>query len=151
MPDDLIPQIPYIKDIVAAYNFLILEKTGVEADDLIASAARVLAATGRPVVVVSGDKDLLQLVSDRITFWEPMKDSVLTVDAVRQKYKVTPPQLLDLFALMGDKSDNIPGVAGIGPKTAEKLINEFGSLDGIYANLDGLKKTRLRASSFRLK
>lgn len=143
MPDDLVPQIPYIKDIVAAYNFLILEKPGVEADDLIASAARVLAAAGWPVVVVSGDKDLLQLVSNRITFWEPMKDSVLNVDAVRQKYKVAPPQLLDLFALMGDTSDNIPGVAGIGPKTAEKLINEFGSLDGVYANLDGLKKTKL--------
>jgi DNA polymerase-1 len=144
MPDDLIPQIPYIKDIVAAYNFLTLEKAGVEADDLIASAARVLAAAGWPVVVVSGDKDLLQLVSDRITFWEPMKDSVLDVDAVQQKYNVTPEQLLDLFALVGDKSDNIPGVAGIGPKTAEKLINEFGSLDGVYANLDGLKKNKLQ-------
>ena len=144
MPDDLIPQIPYIKQIVTAYNLLIMEEQGVEADDLIASAARVLAEAGQPVVVVSGDKDLLQLVSDNITFWEPMKDSVFDGDAVFGKYKVPADHLLDLFALMGDKSDNVPGVAGVGPKTAEKLINEFGSLDGLYANLDSMKQSKLK-------
>jgi DNA polymerase-1 len=144
MPDDLIPQIPYIKQIVTAYNLLILEEQGVEADDLIASAARTLAEAGQPVVVVSGDKDLLQLVSDKITFWEPMKDTVFNGDAVVDKYKVPADRLLDLFALMGDKSDNIPGVAGVGPKTAEKLINEFVSLDGLYANLDTMKQSKLK-------
>jgi DNA polymerase-1 len=144
MPDDLVPQIPYIRRIVRAYSLPVLEKTGVEADDLIASAATLLAKQGRPVIIVSGDKDLLQLVSETITFWEPMKDVILTTERVHEKYKVPPEKLLDLFALMGDKSDNIPGVAGIGPKTAEKLINEFGSLEGIYEHSAELKQLKLK-------
>jgi DNA polymerase-1 len=144
MPDDLVPQIPYIRRIVRAYSLPVLEKTGVEADDLIASAATLLAKQGRPVIIVSGDKDLLQLVSETISFWEPMKDVILTTEQVHEKYKVPPAKLLDLFALMGDKSDNIPGVVGIGLKTAEKLINEFGSLEGIYEHTDDLKQLKLK-------
>ena len=143
MPVDLIPQIPYIKAVTAAYNILVLEEAGVEADDLIASAARLLAEAGQPVVVVTGDKDLLQLVSDRITVWEPMKDVLYDAAAVQKKYSIPPAGLLDLFALIGDASDNVPGVPGIGPKTAETLLNEFGSLDGLYANLAGLTRKKL--------
>jgi len=144
MPDDLAVQIPYIKEIVKAHNILTMEEQGVEADDLIASAARKLAAAGHKVVVVSGDKDLLQLVNDDIIFWDPMKDVVMDSEGVLKKYNVPPDKLLDLFALMGDKSDNIPGVPGIGPKTAEKLINEFGSLENLYNNLEGLKKSKMK-------
>jgi DNA polymerase-1 len=144
MPDDLVPQIPYIKKITAAYNLCTLEKAGSEADDLIASAARRLAGQGQPVVIVSGDKDLLQLVEENITFWEPMNDIALDSEAVHKKYNVKPDRLLDLFALMGDKSDNVPGVAGVGPKTAEKLINEYGSLEGLYENLADLKESKLK-------
>ena len=115
-----------------------------EADDLIASAARKLAALGYKVIVVSGDKDLLQLVGDDILCWEPMKDVVMDSEGVKKKYNVGPDRLLDLFALMGDKSDNVPGVPGIGPKSAEKLINEFGSLDELYKNIDSLKKSKMK-------
>ena len=144
MPDDLAVQIPYIKKIVKAHNILTMEQKGVEADDLIASAARQLAAAGHKVIVVSGDKDLLQLVGDDISVWEPMKDVVMDRDGVRKKYNVGPERLLDFFALMGDKSDNVPGVPGIGPKSAEKLINEFGSLENLYENLEGLKKSKMK-------
>ena len=144
MPDDLAVQIPYIKRIVEAHNILTMEEQGVEADDLIASAARQLVAAGHKVVVVSGDKDLLQLVGDNIIVWEPMKDVVLDSEGVKKKYNVYPDMLLDFFALMGDKSDNIPGVPGIGPKSAEKLINEFGSLENLYENLDSLKKSKMK-------
>ncbi len=143
MPDDLIPQIPYIKELVKAYKILALEQQGVEADDLIASAAVALARTGHPVVVVSGDKDLFQLVSGRVSLWEPMKDLHYDPAAVHEKYQVTPDQLLDFFALIGDTGDNVPGVPGVGPKTAEKLINRFGSLEGLYDNLDQLGKKKL--------
>ncbi len=144
MPDDLAVQIPYIKKIVEAHNILTFEQQGVEADDLIASAARKLAALGYKVIVVSGDKDLLQLVGDDILCWEPMKDVVMDSEGVKKKYNVGPDRLLDLFALMGDKSDNVPGVPGIGPKSAEKLINEFGSLDELYKNIDSLKKSKMK-------
>jgi DNA polymerase-1 len=144
MPDDLAIQIPYIKKIVEAYNILTMEEQGVEADDLIASAARKLAAAGHKVIVVSGDKDLLQLVNDDISIWEPMKDVVMDSEGVKKKYNVPPDRLLDLFALMGDKSDNIPGVRGIGPKSAEKLINEFGSLENLYENIGSLKKSKMK-------
>jgi DNA polymerase-1 len=144
MPDDLAVQIPYIKKIVEAHNVHTMEEQGVEADDLIASAARKLAGLGHKVIVVTGDKDLLQLVNEDIIVWEPMKDFVMDAEGVKKKYNVPPSRLLDLFALMGDKSDNIPGVPGVGPKSAEKLINEFGSLENLYEKLDSLKKSRMK-------
>ena len=144
MPDDLSCQIPYIKEIVSAHNIACLERQGVEADDLIASAAKKLAAQGHPVIVVSGDKDLLQLVSEAITVWDPMRDVFMGPDAVQKKYNISPGQLLDFFALMGDSSDNVPGVAGIGPKTAEKLINQYGSLEGLYQDIETLSQAKLK-------
>ena len=144
MPDDLACQIPYIKEIVAAHNFACLERQGYEADDLLASAAKKLAAQGHPVILVSGDKDLLQLVSETITVWDPMRDVFMNPAAVRKKYNIPPQQLLDFFALMGDSSDNVPGVAGIGPKTAEKLINEYGSLEGLYQNIETVSQAKLK-------
>jgi len=144
MPDDLSLQIPFIKKFVAAANILMLEEQGVEADDIIATAVKIFTARGHRVVVVSGDKDLLQLVGEDVVMWDPMKDRVMDREAVHQKYAVYPEQLLDLFALIGDSSDNVPGVPGIGPKTAEKLINSYGSLDGLYAHLDELKQSRAK-------
>jgi DNA polymerase-1 len=144
MPDDLACQIPYIKEIVAAHNFACLERQGYEADDLLASAAKKLAAQGHPVILVSGDKDLLQLVSENITVWDPMRDVFMDPAAVQKKYNLPPGQLLDFFALMGDSSDNVPGVAGIGPKTAEKLINEYASLEGLYQKIETLSQAKLK-------
>lgn len=144
MPDDLRIQIPYIKDLVRAFNICSFEIPGVEADDIIASAARKLSRQGHQVVVVSGDKDLLQLVGEQVRVWEPMKDRVMDSQAVRDKYNVGPEQLLDCFALIGDSSDNIPGVPGIGPKTAETLINQYGNLEGIYTHLLEMKQSKMR-------
>lgn len=144
MPEDLQVQIPYIKELVGALNICSFEIPGVEADDIIASAARQLSRQGHKVIVVSGDKDLLQLVDERVIVWEPMKDRVMDCQAVRDKYNVGPDQLLDCFSLIGDSSDNIPGVPGIGLKTAEALINQYGTLEGIYAHLDGMKKSKMQ-------
>ncbi len=144
MPEDLSVQIPYIKEIVGALNIPNLSVEGVEADDIIATAAGRLKEQGKKVVIVSGDKDLLQLVDEKVTMWEPMNNKVMDRSAIIEKYHVEPEKLLDCFALMGDSSDNVPGVRGIGPKTAEKLINQFGSLDGVYERLDELKKSKMK-------
>jgi DNA polymerase-1 len=144
MPDDLSIQIPFIKKFVAASNILMLEEQGVEADDIIASAVKIFTLSGHKVVVVSGDKDLLQLVSADVVMWDPMKDRVMDRDAIHQRYAVYPEQLLDIFSLIGDSSDNVPGVPGVGPKTAEKLINTYGSLDGLYEHVGELKQSRVK-------
>ncbi len=144
MPEDLQVQIPYIRDVVAAYNIAGLEKQGYEADDLIASAVKRLTDTGREVVIISGDKDLLQLVSDKVTLWDPMNDRLMDPAAVEKKYNIKLSQLTDYFALIGDSSDNIPGVAGVGPKTAEKLLNRFGSLDLLFENLGDIEQKKLQ-------
>ncbi len=144
MPDDLAVQIPYIRRIVQAYNILCLEHDDLEADDLIASVTKQLTARGCRVMIVSGDKDLLQLVSDTVSRWEPMNDRLMDPAAVKKKYGVNPEQLLDYFALTGDSADNIPGVPGVGPKTAQKLIDRYGNLEKLYAEVDGMKPARLR-------
>ena len=143
MPADLAEQIPYIRQYVEAMNIRVLEQSGVEADDLIASATRELRHLGQKVVIVSGDKDLLQLIDSETTMWDPMKGKVMDAAEVVKKYNVRPEQLLDCFALIGDSSDNIPGVAGIGPKTAEKLINQFGSLEDIYQDIGALAQPKM--------
>ncbi|MCP4338268.1 MAG: DNA polymerase I [Desulfobulbaceae bacterium] len=144
MPEDLSVQIPFIKSFVAASNFLMLEDQDVEADDIIASVVKRFTALGHKVVIVSGDKDLLQLVSEDVVMWDPMKDKVMDLEAVEKKYGVRSDQLLDLFALIGDSADNVPGVPGIGPKTAQKLIGDFSTLDGLYAQVDDLKKSKMK-------
>jgi DNA polymerase-1 len=143
MPEDLACQIPYVRDAVAAYNIRFLEEAGFEADDLIASAARHLEREGHEVVVVSGDKDLLQLVDQKTMFWDPMNDRKFDRAGVAEKFGVSVDALLDYFALIGDNSDNIPGVPGVGPKTAAKLIEEFGSLDNLYDRLDEIRAKKL--------
>ena len=144
MPEDLAVQIPYIKELVRAMNIPCFETQGIEADDIIASAAQLLSSQGKKVVVVSGDKDLLQLVNEHVVMWDPMKNKVMDIAAVEEKYHVKPEQLLDCYSLMGDSSDNVPGVPGVGPKTVEKLINQYGSLEGVYEELAGMKKSKLK-------
>jgi len=144
MPEDLVPQISYIHKVVDAYNIFSMEHEDLEADDLIASATRRLVENGCRVMIVSGDKDLLQLVSEQVTLWDPMSDKLMDEAAVEKKYGVRPVQLLDYLALTGDSADNIPGVPGVGPKTAQKLIAAYGSLEGLYAEVDGLKKSKMK-------
>lgn len=143
MPEDLAQQIPYIRKMVAAYRILSLEQGDQEADDLIATVATRMAAQGCRVVVVSGDKDLLQLVAPNVTLWDPMNDRVMDEAAVETKYGLPPSLLLDYFALTGDSSDNIPGVPGVGPKSAQKLIAEHRTLEGLYQAIDGLKASKI--------
>ncbi|HHB76900.1 MAG TPA: DNA polymerase I [Desulfobulbus sp.] len=144
MPDDLVPQIPYIHKIVDAYNILSMEHEDKEADDLIAAAVRCLTGDNCRVVIVSGDKDLLQLVSKNVSLWDPMNDKLMDEEKVEEKYGVRPVQLLDYLALTGDSADNIPGVPGIGPKTAQKLIAAYGTLEGLYVAIDELKASKMK-------
>lgn len=144
MPDDLAAQIPYIKSVVRGFNLPLLEQQGVEADDIIATLALRVRQQGHEVVVVSGDKDLLQLAGDGITIWDPMKNKEFAAEDILTKYGVPVQALLDYFALIGDSSDNVPGVPGVGPKTAAKLIGEYGSLDGLYAHVHEMKKSKMQ-------
>ncbi|WP_028585246.1 DNA polymerase I [Desulfogranum mediterraneum] len=143
MPEDLVPQIPYIRELVAAYNILSLIEEGQEADDLIASAVRALTDQGHRVVIVSGDKDLLQLVSPQVSLWDPMNNRTMDEAAVAEKYGVSPVGLLDYFALTGDSADNIPGVPGVGPKTAQKLLSSYQTLEGLYGAVGELKPSKM--------
>ncbi len=136
MPDDLRAQIEPMLDLVGALGFPILRVAGVEADDVIGTLAQQAAADGNDVVISTGDKDLAQLVNDRITLVNTMTNSTLNPEGVVTKFGVRPDQIVDYLALVGDSADNIPGVPKCGPKTAAKWLGEYGSLDGIVANAD---------------
>lgn len=144
MPDDLSVQIPFIKQFVEFSNIPAFICEGVEADDIIATATQLLSRQGCKVTIVSGDKDLLQLVNDDVSMWDPMKKKTMDPQGIEKKYGVTPGQLLDYYALIGDSSDNVPGVPGVGPKTAQKLINDYSTLDGVFDNVEAMKKSKLK-------
>jgi len=146
MPEDLRVQVPHIKEVVSALRLPVLEKEGYEADDLIATLARKLEKEGMETVIVSGDKDLMQLVSSRVTMYDPMKDKTFQVPEVKERFGVSPDKVVEVMGLMGDTSDNIPGVPGIGPKTAGQLIEEFGSIEELLKNVGRVKNARVRAS-----
>jgi DNA polymerase I len=145
MPEPLACQLPYIKRLIALHGIPLLEVSGVEADDIIGTLTAWAARQGREVVIVSGDKDLLQLVSSRVRLWDTMKDVVLGPQEVEQRYGVPPSQLVEVMGLAGDSSDNIPGVPGIGPKTGERLIREFGSIENLLAHLPEVPSARERS------
>ncbi|MBX2809920.1 MAG: DNA polymerase I [Cellvibrionaceae bacterium] len=138
MPDDLRPQVQPIYDIVTAMGLPLLVVDGVEADDVIGTLAQQAAKNKQPVIISTGDKDMAQLVDPHITLVNTMTKTVLDVVGVEQKYGIPPALIIDFLALMGDKVDNIPGVPGIGEKTALALLQGLGSLDAIYQNLDAV-------------
>lgn len=142
MPEELSVQIPDIKRLIRALNIPIMEKEGYEADDLAGTYARLAEEEGFDVVMVTGDKDFIQLVTERCTLWDPMKDSIKDAGRIREEMGIHPKQFIDVLGLAGDTSDNIPGVAGVGPKTATDLIAKFGSIENLYENLDSLKKKK---------
>lgn len=145
-PPDLPAQMMRCKEIVEAYRIPIFVGDGLEADDFLAIAVLRAKQRGLRVVIVSADKDLLQLVdADRVLMWDG-RDKVYGPTEVVDKFGVPPAQVRDLLALVGDTSDNVPGVPGIGPKTAADLLKEFGSFEGIYASLDKIKRQKLRES-----
>lgn len=146
MPDDLIPQIPFIKDVVRGLSITILEKQGVEADDIIGTLAAKAGELGWKTVLVSGDKDLMQLIDENVTMIDTMKDKTYDVAAVRERFGVNPDKVTEILGLMGDASDNIPGVPGIGPKTAQRLIEEYGSVEEVIRNTENLRNVKLRES-----
>jgi len=139
MPEDLVPQIAPIKEIVRAFNIPALEREGYEADDIIGSIARQCEKKGMKVVVVTGDKDLMQIVTDSVTLLDTMKDKASGIPEVLERFGVEPVQVVDVLGLAGDSSDNIPGVPGIGEKTALKLLKEFGSLDALLERAGEVK------------
>jgi DNA polymerase-1 len=146
MPDELREQIEPIHGIVRAMGLPLLCVEGVEADDVIGTLARQAAARGLPVVISTGDKDMAQLVDEHITLVNTMTGSVLDAAAVEEKFGIPPALVIDLLALMGDKSDNIPGVAGVGEKTARALLQGLGGLDQLYANLDRVAELSFRGA-----
>lgn len=144
MPEDLIPQIPVLKSLLEALNIPYYEKPGYEGDDLLGSLAHMARNEGVHTVIVSHDKDLYQLVDPDISIYHPIKETYLNEDQIQEVFGARPSQVVDVLALWGDASDNIPGVTGIGEKTAKALIAEFGSIENLLANLDRIKNPKLR-------
>lgn len=146
MPEDLAPQIPRIMELLNAYNIPVLSDEGFEADDIIATVVRQVLADETmqdvEVYIVSRDKDLEQLLCDRVKLYDVHKDEIIDVAALEAEKGIRPDQVIDLLALTGDTADNVPGVKGIGIKTAAQLLQEYGSIDGILANLDKIKGKR---------
>jgi DNA polymerase-1 len=148
IPNELVKQIPRAREVIGLLGIPIVEQPGVEADDLIGSLAREAERDGAIAMIVTGDKDFFQLVSERVQVLAPQSRSGELVPigpaAVRERYGVAPEQMVDLLALMGDASDNVPGVPGVGEKTAAQLIQRFHSVDALYQSLDQVERASLR-------
>ncbi|WP_428331866.1 DNA polymerase I [Novosphingobium sp.] len=150
-PEDLVPQFPLIRDATRAFSLACIEEAGLEADDLIASYTRAASARGWDVTIVSSDKDLMQLIGEgpggtRVDMLDTMKNQRIFLPEVYEKFGVEPERVGDVLALMGDAVDNIPGIRGVGPKTATKLIQENGDLESALANAPAMKPGKLRDS-----
>ncbi|MEP3693406.1 MAG: DNA polymerase I [Parasphingorhabdus sp.] len=147
-PDDLVPQFPMIRDATTAFSLPMIEEENVEADDMIASYTKAALAEGWKVTIVSSDKDLMQLIEpsdeSRVDMLDTMKNVRMNRATVEEKFGVGPEKLGDVLGLMGDTSDNIPGVPGIGPKTASKLINEYGDIESVLEAAPGMKKSKMQ-------
>src|SRR5246500_3427772 len=143
-PDDLIPQFSLIRDAVRAFDLPCLEQAGFEADDLIATYAKQACERGANTTIVSSDKDLMQLVNDCVTMYDTMKDRRIGIPEVIEKFGVPPEKVVDVQALAGDSTDNVPGVPGIGIKTAAQLIVEYGDLEGLLKRAGEIKQPKRR-------
>lgn len=144
IPEDLIPQFPIIREAVDALSLNHLEIEGFEADDLIATYTAQALERGMEVVIVSADKDLMQLIRPGVSFYDPMKDKFFTPEDVKEKFGVYPEKVPDVQALSGDSTDNVPGVPGIGPKTAAELVNTYGSLSEVLVHAGEIKQNKRR-------
>ena len=143
-PEDLVPQFPMIRDATRAFSLPCIEEDGYEADDIIASYTRAAVAAGWHVTIVSSDKDLMQLIQPGVDMYDTMKNERRGADYVMGKFGVQPEQLGDVLALMGDSVDNVPGIPGIGPKTAAKLITEYGGLEAALDAAPSMKKSKMQ-------
>jgi DNA polymerase-1 len=151
MPEDMRLQLPYIREVSEGFRLPIIELPGFEADDLIGTLAARAEKAGFSVVMVTGDKDFIQLVTETVSIWDPMKDKITNLEQVRKTYELEPGQIIDVMGLSGDTSDNVPGVPGIGPKTALSLIQTFGSMAKVYERIDEVasKSVRLKLSDHK--
>src|ERR1700751_6013462 len=143
-PDDLIPQFALIRSAVHAFDLPCLEQAGFEADDLIATYVRQARERGAPAAIVSSDKDLMQLVTDKVTMYDTMKDRRIGIPEVVEKFGVPPEKVVEVQALAGDSTDNVPGVPGVGIKTAAQLIVEYGDLDALLFRATEIKQPKRR-------
>ena len=143
-PDELIPQFQLVRNATEAMNVPAIDMDGFEADDLIATYARQAAEAGAEVTIVSSDKDLMQLVTDKVTMLDAMKNRVIGHEQVVEKFGVGPDRVVDVQSLAGDSTDNVPGVQGIGVKTAAQLISKYGDLDSLLANAEEIKQPKRR-------
>ena len=143
-PDDLIPQFGLIREATRAFNLPCIEMEGFEADDLIATFARQAREAGADTTIISSDKDLMQLVGATVSMYDPMKDRQIGVPEVIEKWGVPPEKMIDLQAMTGDSVDNVPGVPGIGPKTAAQLLEQFGDLDTLLERAGEIKQEKRR-------
>src|SRR6185436_17014521 len=141
-PDDLIPQFAFIREAVRAFDLPVLEQGGFEADDLIATYVRQACEGGSTATIVSSDKDLMQLVTDCVVIYDTMKDRKIGIPEVIEKFGVPPDKVIEVQALIGDSTDNVPGVPGIGPKTAAQLLQEFGDLETLLARASEIKQEK---------
>jgi DNA polymerase I len=146
MPEGLAAQLPYVRRVIEAFRLPCLEIAGVEADDVIATLARSFASADNEVVIVTGDKDLMQLVGPHVALFDTMKNQRIGAAEVAKKFGVPPEQVVEVMGLQGDSIDNIPGVKGIGEKTAQALIQAFGSIDGLLADLQRVETLRIRGA-----
>ncbi len=144
IPEELVPQFAYIRKAVEAFNIASIDQANYEADDLIATYATQAEANGDKVVIYSSDKDLMQLMTPNIRIHDPLKNKDIDEETVLQKFGVEPSKVVDVQALIGDSTDNIPGVKGIGPKTASELINKYGNLETLIANAKNIKQDKRR-------
>jgi len=145
-PEDLVPQFGLIRQATRAFDLPCIEMEGFEADDIIATYARLACEAGADTTIISSDKDLMQLVGETVSMYDPMKDREIKVPEVIEKWGVTPDKMIDLQALTGDSVDNVPGVPGIGPKTAAQLLEQFGDLDTLLARASEIKQNKRRES-----
>jgi len=144
MPEDLVVQLPLIKEVTRGFNVPQLEMSGYEADDVIGTLARQAEEAGFRTVLVTGDKDLAQLVTKETVIWDPMKDRTLDYGTITAAEEMEPEQLTQVMGLSGDSTDNIPGVPGIGPKTARVLVRRFGTIENLYAHIDQVAQKNQR-------
>ncbi len=145
-PPDLVPQFPYIRKVLKALNVMVLELEGFEADDIIATLSKDFSTRGLEVIVVSGDKDLMQLVSEKVKLLDTAKGKWIGVEGVKERFGVEPERVTQVMGLMGDSIDNIPGVKGVGEKTAAALIQKYQSLENLFAHLDELEESELKGA-----
>lgn len=139
-PEELRQQMPHFREISRALGLQVIESPGYEADDVIATLVERFKESDREIVIVSGDKDLSQLVSDRVSVWDTMRDRRFGRDGVIEKFGVPPEQVVEVLALMGDTSDNVPGLKGVGPKTAAQLIQKYGDVESIIGRVEEIRK-----------